>query len=179
MIMRPLAPGWTRPCIGTCLFALFFVWGLGVSSEAAAEAPLTATATLLPSGDGLEIEYRADGEVWKDVLPVYRSGDSRYFSAGVGLAERQADYPPFPLKIVLTAGGRAFAARADVHIVQTDGDTTLSIPADQVTGPWVFVDLPAGEYTVTGHRGGTMQQLQRVHVEAGVVRTVHLRFPGD
>lgn len=140
---------------------------------------ISATSRLLPSGDGLEIEYRADGETWKDVLPVYRSGEVRYFSAGVGLAERQAEYPPFPLKIVLTAGGKAFAARADVHIVQTDGDTTLSIPADQVTGPWVFVDLPAGEYVITGNRGGAMLKHARVRVEIGVVRTVHLRFPAD
>ncbi len=179
MITRRPKQGWTRACGGTWFFALLAVWGLCGVNRVVAEEHIAATATLLPSGDELEIEYRAEGEVWKDVLPVYRSGDVRYFSAGVGLAERQAQYPPFPLKIVLTAGGTAFAARADVHIVQTNGDTTVSIPADQVTGPWLFVDLPAGEYAITGNRGGATHQLQRVRVETGTVRTVHLRFPGD
>ncbi len=179
MITRWLKPGWTCARSCACLLALLVAWGPCMRGQVVAQEHITATATLLPSGDELEIEYRADGETWKDVLPVYRSGDVRYFSAGVGLAERHAEYPAFPLKIVLTAGGKAFAARADVHIVQTNGDTTLSIPADQVTGPWLFVDLPAGEYTITGNRGGATQQQTRVRVEIGAVRTVHLRFPGD
>lgn len=140
---------------------------------------ITATARLLPSGDGLELEYRSEGYTWKDLLPVYRIGGVRYFSAGVGLAERRIEYPPFPLKIVLTAGGKPYVTRADVHLVRANGEPALSIPADHVTGPWLFVDLPPGIYDITGNRDATTVRLRGVNVSHDHPQTVYLRFPED
>lgn len=136
-------------------------------------------ARLLPSGDGIEIEYEADGDRWKYVLPIHRTDGVRYFSTGIGMAERQVVYPSFPLKIVLTARGKPFLAHVDVHLVQQDGRTTVSIPADQVTGPWIYLDLPPGVYEITGNRGEDKPRLRGVAVKTGSVSTVYLRFAED
>ncbi len=167
----------TRRSLWVMLLAL---WAIGSAWPAAGSASeVSATARMLPSGDGIELEYQADGETWTDILPLHRSGNLRYFSAGVGMGERRAQYPPFPLKIVLTAGGKPFLAHVDVHLVQQDGPLTLSIPAEHVTGPWLFVDLPPGVYEITGNKGSDKPRLGSVKVSASGVRTVYLRFAED
>ncbi|GKS60251.1 hypothetical protein YTPLAS18_37780 [Nitrospira sp.] len=157
-----------------------------VLPQQAAAVEVSTTARLLPSGEGIELEYRSEGETWTDVIPIYQGGQGgetqgaiRYFSAGVGMAERQAKYPPFPLKIVLTAGTKPYAAHADVHIVEVGGDRTLSIPSDRVHGPWLFVDLPPGTYDITGNRGPSTATLRRVTISAGGEHVVYLRFPEE
>jgi hypothetical protein len=46
-----------------------------------------------PSGDVLELEGQTQGQIVKHSLPLYRTGAIRYFSAGVGSEERQAEGP--------------------------------------------------------------------------------------
>jgi hypothetical protein len=139
-------------------------------------AEVTATSRILPTGDALELTYHADGETWTDLIPLHRAGAVRYFSAGVGMAERAAEYPPFPLKLVLTAGGKPFVARVGLEVTSHDGTIQLSIPPDHVTGPWLFLDLPAGTYDLTGTRGNDRPQLRRVTVQPGSSHTLYLRF---
>ncbi len=150
--------------------------GLGVLAWASER---TGAARLLPAGDGLEIEYQLDGDRWTEIIPIFRDGSHRYFSAGIGMAERQVAYPAFPLKIVLTAGGKPFVAHVDIHLVQTNGPTTLSIPADRVTGPWLFVDVPPGVYEITGHRGEDRPRVRGVTVVVGRSQTAYVRFTED
>ena len=59
-------------------------------------------------GELLEVEFQANGQRSKGSLPLYRAEGVRYFSAGVGIEERSAEYPPFSLKLVFTAGGKPF-----------------------------------------------------------------------
>jgi len=68
------------------------------------------------SGEFLELEYQVNSQVSKDSLPLYRADGIRYFSAGVGIEERTAEYPPFSLRIVFTAGGKPFLAGVAVTI---------------------------------------------------------------
>ena len=60
------------------------------------------------SGEFLELEFQANGQAAKESLPLYRANGVRYFSAGVGIEERTAEYPPFSLKLVFTAGESPF-----------------------------------------------------------------------
>ena len=163
--------------------AIVAAWLVGVNLPDASAVEVSTTTRVLPSGDGIELEYRSEGETWTDIIPIYetdsQAGSVRYFSAGVGMGERQAEYPLFALKIVLTAGGKPYAAHADVHIVEVDGERTHSIPADRVKGPWLFVDLPSGTYDITGNRGPNTATLKRITVVSGQPRVVHLRFPAD
>jgi hypothetical protein len=160
-------------------FLLFMIgWSVG-SGPAPGWAEISATSRILPTGDALELTYQANGETWTDLIPLHRAGPVRYFSAGVGMAERAADYPPFPIKLVLTAGGKPYMAHVGVQVTSHDGTITLSIPPDHVTGPWLFLDLPAGTYDLTGTRGTDRPQLRRVTVQPGSSQTLYLRFSGE
>ncbi|HEY6085247.1 MAG TPA: hypothetical protein VIU63_07605 [Nitrospira sp.] len=131
------------------------------------------------SGDALEFEQRVNGETVKGSVPLYTSAGVRYFSAGVGLEERAAQYPPFALKIVLTAGGKPFLTGVAVTIQPAKGGTAIAIPSEQVEGPWLFVDVAPGLYDVTATDGEYMQRLHAVKVEAGKQKVVYLRWEKD
>jgi len=128
------------------------------------------------SGEFLELEHRVNGQVVKNYLPLHRSGGIRYFSAGVGLEERQASYPPFTLKLVFTAGGKPFLSGVDVTIKAAAGGPAITIPREQVEGPWLFVDLPAGRYGIAATYGGRTQELKPVVVTPGKPQTLYLRW---
>lgn len=131
------------------------------------------------SGEYLDLEHPASGQVIKNFLPLHRAGEVRYFSAGVGLEERSAEYPPFSLKLVFTAGGKPYLSSVDVSITPAKGGAAISIPRDQVEGPWLFVDLPSGTYDVSAMQGDRRQALAGIQVERGNQRTVYLRWAED
>jgi len=142
-----------------------------VSSEAATEAKVT------PSGDGIELEYAGeDGAKSVLTLPLHKAGAVRYFSAGVGLEERAAQYPPFPLKLIFVAGPKAYLSQVSVTITDAKGAVILEVSREQVTGPWLYVDLPAGAYTVAASRDGQDQVKGQVTVTKGGVKTLYLRW---
>lgn len=153
------------------------IWLVGAGAVSVAEGG--AVARIGPSGDVLELSHEADGRTVVDVLPLHQVGNVRYFSAGVGVEERAAEYPPFPLKLVLTAGGKPFLAGASVSIKAAKGGTALTIPKEQVEGPWLFVDLPPGLYDLTATHGNSAQRLNGIKVEAGRQKTVYVRWPED
>lgn len=164
--LRPRTPGgWLAAAMAAASFVGWF--------SAVPDCAARATATLLPAGDALEL--KTDGLM--TTLPVHQAGGVRYFSAGVGLEERQADYPPFPLKLIFIAGSRAYLSKVDVSITNASGMVRLDIPADHVNGPWLFVDLPAGTYDIRASSRGTTLTKEGVHVVPGKVRTIYLRWP--
>lgn len=136
-------------------------------------------ATIGASGEAVELRHEVEGHTVVDRLPLYRAGNVRYFSAGVGLEERQAQYPPFALKLVFTAGGKPFLAGVSVTIKPAAGGTVITVAPEQVQGPWLFVDAPAGLYSVTATHAGQTQTLKQVKVEAGRQTTLHVRWVED
>ncbi|MCX5723131.1 MAG: carboxypeptidase-like regulatory domain-containing protein [Nitrospirae bacterium] len=128
------------------------------------------------SGESLELEYPVNGHLLKDSLPLYLAEGVRYFSAGVGIEERSAAYPPFSLKLVFTAGGKPFLAGVAVTIQSAKGGPPIKIPREHVNGPWLFVDLPSGTYRLTAVHADRTQDLKSVKVEAGKVKTLYLRW---
>lgn len=130
------------------------------------------------SGDYVEWEYQTGGQTVKEYLPLHQSGKVRYFSAGVGLQERQAEYPPFSLKLVFTAGGKPYLTGVDV-VIQTPNGAAVSIPKEEVEGPWVFVDLPSGTYDITATYGTRKRSLRGVKIVAGKQKTLYLRWAED
>jgi hypothetical protein len=136
-------------------------------------------ARVLPSGDGVQIEYQGVEGMQQDIIPLYQAGAARYFSAGIGLDERGADYPPFALKLVFTAGGKPFLTGVTVTIQGPKGMEKIVIPRERVTGPWLFVDVPAGTYDISAAQADQTQTLKSVKVERGKTRVVYLRWPED
>lgn len=131
------------------------------------------------SGEFLELEFQVNGQRSKGSLPLYRAEAVRYFSAGVGIEERSAEYPPFSLKLVFTAGGKPFLAGVAVTIQPATGGPAINIPQEHVNGPWLFVDLPSGTYHVTAIHAARTQGLKGIKLEAGKTKTVHLRWSED
>jgi hypothetical protein len=134
---------------------------------------------VLASGDGIELEIPTDIGPQKEVIPLYRSGTIRYFSAGIGQVEREAAYPPFSLKLVFTAGGKPFVTGVTVTLRAAKGATVLTLPGEQVTGPWLFIDLPEGTYELVATLGGQKQQVKGITIQRGHVTTQHVRWAED
>jgi hypothetical protein len=134
-------------------------------------------ARILPSG--AEIELISHGEMGqhKTTVPVYQSAGARYFSAGVGLDQREADYPTFSLKLIFVEGARALTSNANVVINNEEGTLLLNIPAEHVRGPWLFVDLPMDVYTITATRKGHTLIKPSVSTRPEKNRTLYLRWP--
>ncbi len=153
------------------LLVLGFGWvALAMPCEA------KTTARVLPSGEEIEIASRGEEGLYTTTIPIYRSADIRYFSAGVGLEERDAEYPPFPLKLIFVEGEKAFTSHVEVAITDKAGTVRVNIPAEHVKGPWLFVDLPAGAYDITATKNGQTQTKASVAVRQGMVRIIHLRW---
>lgn len=153
--------------------------GIFVLSGAVSWAGERAVARVAESGEVLELSWTVEGQPVVQQVPLHHRGGVRYFSAGVGLEERMAEYPPFPLKLVFTAGGKPFLAGVAVTITPAAGGPPVTIPDEQVDGPWLFVDVPSGVYDITGVHGGVTQRLKGIAVKAGTSKTVHLRWASD
>ncbi len=155
---------WRRPCTLVLLAALLAF-------------PKPGQAQPAPSGEGVELEYTGqDGTPIKTIFPIYKTGDVRYFSAGMGTDERAATYPAFALKLIFVGASNAYLAHVAVTIMDAKGMATVLIPDEQVTGPWLFIDLPAGTYDITAIRRDRSEVKQRVEVKPPGVKTVHFRW---
>lgn len=153
------------------------LWWFAGQALLAAEG--TSTVRMSPSGESMDLQRSIDGQILKDYFPLHQSGKIRYFSAGVGLEERQAEYPPFSLKLVFTAGGKPYLTGVEVTIRTVQGETAASIPKEQIEGPWLFVDLPSGTYNITATYGTQKRSATGVRIVAGKQKTLYLRWAED
>jgi len=122
------------------------------------------TTRIAPTGDAIELDIPTDIGVQKEVIPVHHNGTIRYFSAGVGQVEREATYPPFSLKLVFRAGGTPFVTSVAVLLRNAKGANVLTVPAEHLRGPWLFIDLQEGTYEVTATFGGHRQVVTGITV---------------
>jgi len=156
---------------------VLFVVMSSVGGEECRSASAKTSVTVLPTGDGLELAYGDGLPPSRHTIPLHRAGDIRYFSAGVGLEEREADYPPFPLKLVFVVGGKPYLTHVAVSITDESGSVKLAIPREQVIGPWLFVDLPSGTYQISAIWEGQTQTNTAVKISAERTHIVYLRWP--
>jgi hypothetical protein len=132
---------------------------------------------IMPSGDSLELVFPADGGTpVKETIPIHRVGSIRYFSAGIGIEERSVQYPSFPLKLVFMTGPKAYLSLVSVTITDREGKVRLQIPPKQVTGPWLFVDLPAGNYDISAEGPEKATINEHVTLSDKETKTLYLRW---
>ena len=158
---------------------LISLLGLLLGADMAEAIAGNVATRLTPIGDAIELEIPTDIGVQKEVIPLYQSGKIRYFSAGIGQVERAATYPPFPLKLIFTAGGKPFVTGVTVTLRNAKGGKVLTVPAAHITGPWLFIDLPEGMYEVTATLGGEVQVVKAIKVKPGKSLTQHVRWSED
>ena len=110
-------------------------------------------------------------------FPLYEQGSIQYFSAGLGKEERSLRYPPFPLKLIFVKGERAFLAGVSVHIAKEDGTQLLRVPSEEVEGPWLFINIPAGTYVISGTDSDGTTIKKTITVQTTKSTVVHFRWP--
>lgn len=103
-----------------------------------------------------------------DFAPPLRSDHGiDYRTGGVGADERDALYAAtgdYGLKLVFAAKDKSdYLAEVDVKITDAKGEPAFEASD---TGPYLFVKLPPGKYSVTATHGGRAQT-QRVTVSRG------------
>ena len=88
-----------------------------------------------------------------------------YVTGGIGFDERKAlakmanDYS---LKLIFAKTGGAYVAMVKVEIKNSEEHTIFTAVS---RGPWLFADLPSGNYTVVATSKGTALQ-EQVQIEA-------------
>jgi len=137
--------------------------------------PLTAIAS---SNQTSKLEIPVPGDTIPKTLtfPLYEKKGIRYFSAGIGKEERSLPYPPYALKLIFVKGDRAFLAGVTIEIRTKDGNEIITIPAKEVQGPWLFIDLPSGNYLIktTSSDGKTLEKSVKITKNASSV--IHFRW---
>lgn len=125
----------------------------------------------------LEIPLEGESIPKKLSFPLYEQNNIQYFSAGLGKEERSLSYPPYALKLIFVKGERAFLTSVDIEVLQHDRTNLISIPGEEVQGPWVFINLPAGKYVLkaTDSSGITLEKV--INLSEKRPSTVHFRWP--
>lgn len=107
------------------------------------------------------------------VIPAY--GDISVKSSGVSLEDR-IEEPSFSIKLVFfeknTPDSGPFVTNVSVKIVNENNESVVEAIS---TGPWLFVDLPDGKYSVQATRKNG--EVQSVNITAvGEQRAVGIGF---
>ena len=98
------------------------------------------------------------GDAGAATPPVATPAAVKYLSGGAGDEERSqllAQWPQFPLLIVFSAAGGAYAVADSVRVANARDTTVLEVAQ---AGPLLMVNLPPGEYRVVARVGGTLQE---------------------
>ena len=67
---------------------------------------------------------------------------------------------------MFVAGEKAYVSLVIVTITNAKGAMLVKVPAEEVTGPWLFVDLPSGTYLITGKLENQAKARVQVQVSA-------------
>ncbi|NKB82262.1 MAG: hypothetical protein GKS05_10330 [Nitrospirales bacterium] len=122
------------------------------------------------------IEVHAKDGMRTITLPIYKKAGVTYFSAGVGIMEREASYPQFPLKFVFATKEGPYITLVTISIFDQEGTMILTIPSDHATGPWLFVDLQPDTYTVVALRTNGTSVQQKVTVKENESHVVYFHW---
>lgn len=127
------------------------------------------TAALLLAGAGTAAAQGMAGE---------RTGTSptgiRWLTTGVGAEHRMA-HPDYSVKVVFAErGSGAYVADVGVRVYNADGEMVMQQTSE---GPWFYLDLAPGTYTIRATRNTGDATATRVTVEGGSQRVLNLTFP--
>ncbi len=156
--------------LGTCLLIILTLVAPSTSSRAdtgEGSAPLSKFLEIPLEGKSIPDKLR---------FPLYEQNAVQYFSAGLGKEERSLAYPPYSLKLIFVKGERAFLAGVAVEVINSEQTTLVSIPGEEVQGPWLFLNLPPGKYVIkaTDSSGTTIEK--SISLSGGKTSPVHFRW---
>jgi hypothetical protein len=79
--------------------------------------------------------------------------------------------------LIFVKGERAFLAGVSVHIAKEDGTQLLAVPGEEVEGPWLFINIPAGTYVISGTDSDGTTIKKTITVQTTKSKVVHFRWP--
>ena len=106
------------------------------------------------------------------VMPATARAAGDYLSTGLGIKSRQP-HPEYPLKLEFSQRSGNYIAEVDVAIYR-DGSRIQSIHSE---GPWLFVDLEPGNYSVVAEYNGRKQGTRFTISEGEKQQRVILSWP--
>ena len=100
----------------------------------------------------------------------------RYLSTGVGEEERAMPQPKdYSLKLILATRDGCYLAFVTLKVFK-GSELIATIPSQEVKGPWVYMDLPAGSYKIIGIRKNGQKSEVYVKVPSRGMKTVYMWF---
>jgi hypothetical protein len=97
-----------------------------------------------------------------------------YACAGVGDSKDDPKWKVYPLKLMFTAGSRAYVSQVEVSLQDASGAEVLKVSCD---APWLLAKLKAGTYSVTARAEGGGTKTAKVTVGAAGQSELAIRFP--
>lgn len=159
------------------LFCFMVAWLSSFMVEFSIVADTGFAASPQVQQDQIQVRRAAENGPHVLTFPLFHVGELKYFAAGVGLEEREASYPAFPLKLIFVAANKPFVSLVGVTFRNLQGETILDIPPDHVTGPWLFVDLPPGRYEVVARRQNGDTVTKTITVRQQGTARVYFHWP--
>jgi hypothetical protein len=99
-------------------------------------------------------------------------------SGGVGSAAREnmrTQAPPHNVKMVFSLNTGNYLSDVQVKVTDSSGKTIVDALSE---GPWLYAQLPPGNYTATATYSGS-SVTQRFSVGKSGTRTAHFRWPAS
>ena len=121
--------------------------------------------------------YAANVLAASSLYEVGAKSGIRYMSGGVGIGERaemEETAGDYSLKVVLSTDKGAYISGVRLRVKEKGGRDAFGIVTN---GPWLYVDLPEGWYTVSASFNGETKK-QSVRVGSGKSRS-RLAFSFD
>jgi len=97
-----------------------------------------------------------------------------YACTGVGESKEDPKWNSYPLKLMFTAGSRAYVSSVKVAIRDSAGQTVLQVDCDS---PWLLARLKPGSYSVSAQADGGASKNASVTVPASGQNSLAIRFP--
>ena len=104
-----------------------------------------------------------------------------YMTGGIGIAEREAmesQGRDYNLKLSFSEKSGVYLTDVGVVVENRNGDEMVNITTN---GPWLYLQLPRGSYTVKSTYNGESQRIENVRVTGGdrVQRIVRWDLPEE
>jgi hypothetical protein len=98
----------------------------------------------------------------------------QYACTGVGESKEDPKWKTYPLKLMFTAGTKAYVADVSVTVQDGSGNVVLKATCDS---PWFLARLKSGNYSVMAQALGAGSKTVQVSVPAVGQKEMVIRFP--
>ncbi len=105
---------------------------------------------------------------------LFAQQEYEYLSTGIGAESRQQKIPlDFTIKLVFATTKGELLANVEVDVYDSEGRKVFSALSE---GPWLFIDLPPGDYSIAASARNCVIKKEKVNITAGLISEVVMRW---